>query len=308
MDQAPTVSIIIPAYNRAHTLARAMRSVQAQTYTDWECLVVDDASTDGTKVVACAFADARIRYLRHAFNKGVGAARNTGIRAARGRYLAFLDSDDEWLPEKLERQIAVFEASDLSELGLVVSGEKVITPNGESEIAPFSRGWASEDFLTGNVSLIHTWLMKRDVCSGVGLFDESMRRMQDMDYVVRITRRYMVDFVPELLAIVHKEEDTDLRESIADSEGSVSGRARFLEKHGEALARHPGRFARHVLAVAQGYYQLGDMAKARRSIRRAVMQAPGNARLYPWFAAALLGERGYDLALRASKMRRRGMT
>ena len=94
------VSVIIPAFNRATILPRAIRSVQAQTMEDWEMFVVDDASGDDTAAAVESIGDARIRVLRHAANGGPNAARQTGLEAARGEWIALLDSDDEWLTEK----------------------------------------------------------------------------------------------------------------------------------------------------------------------------------------------------------------
>src|SRR5262245_13663115 len=101
-----TVSIIIRTYNRAHSLAKAIGSPQNQTYGDFEIIVVDDASTDGTSEQILGLNDPRIRLLRHETNRGVGAACNTGVLAAKGELIAWLDSDDTWYPEKLERQVA----------------------------------------------------------------------------------------------------------------------------------------------------------------------------------------------------------
>lgn len=103
----PLVSVIIPCYNRAHEIAAAIRCVQGQTFEDWELIVVDDGSADNIADAVAAFGDdTRIRLVRHPVNRGEPAARNTGIAAASGRFIAFLDSDDEWLPEKLECQVA----------------------------------------------------------------------------------------------------------------------------------------------------------------------------------------------------------
>lgn len=101
-EKIPTVSVVIPTYNRAHLVGRAIQSVLNQTYQDFEIIVVDDGSTDNTEEVVKSFNDPRIRYIRHDQNRGGSAARNTGIKMARGEYIAFQDSDDEWLPEKLE--------------------------------------------------------------------------------------------------------------------------------------------------------------------------------------------------------------
>ena len=101
----PLVSVIMPAYNSSETLADSIQSVLGQTFTDWELLVIDDCSPEPLKPIVDHSQDARIRYIRLEKNSGVAQARNRGIQAARGRYIAFLDSDDLWLPEKLEKQL-----------------------------------------------------------------------------------------------------------------------------------------------------------------------------------------------------------
>lgn len=111
MSAAPLVSVVTPVWNAAATLPATLASVRAQSLGDWEMLLVDDASTDGSaRVIAEAMAaDPRVRGLATGKNSGAGVARNLGIRAARGRYIAFLDADDRWRPEKLERQIGFME-------------------------------------------------------------------------------------------------------------------------------------------------------------------------------------------------------
>lgn len=108
MDNNKMVSIIMPSYNCARYIEASIRSVQAQTYKEWELLVVDDCNTDGSyeKVLAMQHDDPRIRVLRQERRQGAATARNRALREARGRWIAFLDSDDQWEPEKLERQIA----------------------------------------------------------------------------------------------------------------------------------------------------------------------------------------------------------
>src|SRR3712207_6134618 len=106
----PAVSVILPVYNRASTLAQCVTTVQAQTFSDWELVAVDDASQDESCAVIERFNDSRIRLVRHERNQGPSAARNTGIKAARGKYIALLDSDDEWLPGKLAAQVALLES------------------------------------------------------------------------------------------------------------------------------------------------------------------------------------------------------
>ena len=112
------VSVVIPTHNRANLVGRAIQSVLDQTYRDFELIVVDDASTDGTEEVTKALNDNRIRYIHHMMNRGASGARNTGIENANGEYIAFLNDDDEWLPEYLDQMISFLEAKDRS-IGLV---------------------------------------------------------------------------------------------------------------------------------------------------------------------------------------------
>ncbi len=139
------VSIITPSYNTAKYIAETIKSVQAQTYTNWEMIIVDDCSTDNTDVVVAGFlSDTRIRYLKNSKNSGAAVSRNYALREAKGKWIAFLDSDDLWLPEKLERQIAFmqqggyyfsytnYEEIDANSrpLGVSVTGPKKVSRHG----------------------------------------------------------------------------------------------------------------------------------------------------------------------------------
>ena len=139
------VSIIMPSYNTGKFISETINSVLAQTYTNWELIIVDDCSTDNTDEVVAGFCDERIRYIKNEKNSGAAVARNYALREAKGKWIAFLDSDDLWLPEKLEKQIAfmkennyAFSYSKYEEInetgepfGRVVSGPKKITKRGQ---------------------------------------------------------------------------------------------------------------------------------------------------------------------------------
>ena len=129
----PTVSIILPTYNRAHTLRKAVDSILNQTYKDFELIVVDDGSTDDTYNLIKSINDYRIVYVKHEKNKGAAAARNTGIKLAKGKYIAFQDSDDEWYSHKLEKQMEIIENNKLidivySSFFLIKNGQKYLYP------------------------------------------------------------------------------------------------------------------------------------------------------------------------------------
>lgn len=203
----PTVSVIIPTYNRKKLLARAIDSVLGQAFADFELIVVDDGSTDGTGQFLRCHGDPRIRCVRQA-NAGVAAARNRGIREARGRYFALLDSDDEWLPEKLALQVELFESGP-DRLGLVYTGVESVR-NGQvtSLDIPTVRGHVLREMLVSNV--IHgggsNAMIRRDVISTIGLFDEHLPAMEDYEFFLRISRFYEIDFVPAPLIRFHNDD------------------------------------------------------------------------------------------------------
>jgi glycosyltransferase involved in cell wall biosynthesis len=195
----------MPAFNRAATVGRAIASVVAQTVGDWELLVVDDASTDDLSGALPAAADSRIRLLRHQRNRGAAAARNTGIAAARAPLVAFIDSDDEWLPLKLERQLAVF-AQAPPTLGATCTAfrlRRVRTGYVEDRYPRATRRWA-DSLLDGCfVSPGSTMMARRECFHRVGLLDDSLSRFEDWDWLLRLIEQYEFDCLSEVLAIIH---------------------------------------------------------------------------------------------------------
>ncbi len=186
------VSVVIPAFNRKNALVRAVDSVLAQDYAGIEAIVVDDGSTDGTQEWADGIGDARVRCIRLETNRGGGAARNAGILAARGRYVAFLDSDDEWEPGKISAQVKALEAEAAggNEKVVVYTRIGVSRKNGRVETRPergIRNGEPVGDYLFVSDGLIQTssLLMTADLAREV-MFDERLPRHQDFDFCLRL--------------------------------------------------------------------------------------------------------------------------
>src|SRR5262245_10505045 len=198
----PKVSVIIPTHNRAHFLRGAIFSVLNQTFQDFEIIVVDDASNDTTSQVVGSFDDKRLRFIRHETNKGGSAARNTGILASKCDYIAFLDDDDEWLPEKLAKQMDILLTSP-PEVGCVYTGfVGVDRTNGKviGQHIPTKRGNLFNDLLLSNcIGGTSSVLLKKTSLQKVGLFDESLPRHQDFDLWIRIANHFLFEYVPEPL-------------------------------------------------------------------------------------------------------------
>lgn len=181
------VSVIIPSYNSASYLAEAIQSVLDQTFSDFEIIIIDDGSTDHTPETVREFSDSRIHYIWQA-NKGISGARNTGIRAAQGTYVAFLDADDWFLPQKLARQIQFLEAHP--EIGCVAGGWIETDARGQPRqtVEPW-RHFPGLDLVNcvKTVPLIPSAIMiRRSWLEKIGLFDESMRWVEDYDLWLRL--------------------------------------------------------------------------------------------------------------------------
>ena len=195
------VSVVIPTFNRAHRIARAVASVLYQTFSDYEILVVDDGSEDDTQQVLSQFRS-RIKRISHSKNLGVSAARNTGIKESHSPFVAFLDSDDYWLPDKLSTQISFFSrhpkavACQTEELWIrrgrrVNPMKKHFKPSGEIFEAALKLCVVSPSAV----------MVRRSLLQEVGLFDEDFPVCEDYDLWLRIAWKYPVDLIPEPLLI-----------------------------------------------------------------------------------------------------------
>ena len=189
----PKVSVILPVHNRADVLPRAIESVLGQELGDFELVVVDDGSTDGSAEVAELFGDERIRLIRLDRNRGGNVARNEGIRAARAPLIAFLDSDDRYFPDKLAWTAAEFERRPKLEL-LVDSFIKVQPPGArKAEVVRRNPVIDEREQFRTTLFTRRLWkatpaiTVKRQIAIEAGLFDETLRRLQDFDFLIRVS-------------------------------------------------------------------------------------------------------------------------
>lgn len=278
----PTVSVIVPTYNRATLACRAIRSVLGQTYRDFEVLLVDDASTDDTESMVQALGDARIRYLRQPENRDVSAARNRGMRAARGQFIAFLDSDDEWLPDKLEQQLEVMRKAPPC-VGLVYTGAVRRHDDGSECIRlPKHRGDVLAELLLFNITDAGSAsvLMRRNVVRVVGFFDEGIPAMEDYDYWIRVARFYHFDFVNQPLVRYYEVQRDDRRSLLCDSD--VRARQRLFDKFRSDLNRN-GLAHRFLLISAKRRMTsdaLADRLGALTLVLRAMTLSPADPQSY----------------------------
>jgi len=194
------ISVVVPTYNRSSFLKESIGSVVSQTFSDFELIVVDDGSTDDTPVLLLSYGK-KIKVIKKA-NKGPGAARNRGIRAAKGQWIAFLDSDDVWKPDKLEKQVQFIK--DNPDIRICQTEEiwirngKRVNPRKKHEM---HSGWIYEQCLPLCIVSPSSVMIHREVFEKVGLFDETLLACEDYDLWLRIAPHYPICLVREKLIV-----------------------------------------------------------------------------------------------------------
>jgi glycosyltransferase involved in cell wall biosynthesis len=274
----PLVSVVIPTHNRADLLSRAVNSVLGQTYERLEIIIVDDASTDNTREIVHGFKGDRIRYLRHDNNRGGSATRNTGIDAATGQYIAFLDDDDEWVPQMIQKQLDSLQGFDAVLCTCFVNGKSMAKRQPKSVVAledlkrnPYAVGG------TG-VLMVNAPIIKEL------RFDEQLPIQQDWDLFIRIAQRCDIAYLNEPLLIYNQGQHDRITNRRANlTLEQLEPYLRMLEKHrsffGPSLYnrhiagmllygffRHRSEKAKHLLYTVR---RCGIIAVARVLVRRA---------------------------------------
>lgn len=290
------VSVIIPTYNYARFLAQAIDSALAQTLMPREVIVVDDGSTDDTARVLEAYADG-ITVIRQP-NLGVAAARNAGAARAEGELLAFLDADDVWLPEKLERQVAKFESD--AGLGLVHCGMEEIDESGEGlgRRLDGMEGWVGDEMLLFRRGVIlgggSGAMVSRVAFDAVGGFDTAMSTSADWDLYYRIARRFRIGFVSEVL-LQYRVHRSNMHLNIRAMERDM---LRAYEKAFNGGANRLSRIERRAygnlrMALAGSYFSVGQHAGFARNTLKSLARTPENlTRLLAYPVRCLRRRRG----------------
>lgn len=275
----PNVSVIIPTYNRANMIGEAIQSVLDQTYTDWELIVIDDGSEDNTHQVVNSILEPRIRYL-YQENKRLPGARNTGIRVARGRYIAFLDSDDLFLPHKLERQVKQLDSR--SELGLIAGG--YLEVDEQLRILREMRPWLAQPTLELQDWLLNcpfcptVPLVRRDWLERVGLFDESMRRIEDWDLWLRLSHAgCQMDWIEEPVCCYRIHGGNMVRDVLLMKNGMIAMMDKLFEQSKlptEIIALRNAAYANIFLNAAARAYAVNAPDEGKESLAQAIAVDP----------------------------------
>lgn len=286
---APAFSVIIPTYNRAKLLPRAIRSVLDQTFKDFELIIVDDASTDDTEAVAAAFDDEKIVYVRRDKNGGNACAKNAGILRANGKYIAFLDDDDEYLPTYLAKMFDALEAASAI-VGFAWCGVYNIddTSTGERGLGEElwqprydNREHAYLSFLRSRRISAHNGLTVRRSCFDVvGLFDENLRKAVDTDFLIRLIRDFDFIVVPEVLVKYHNHIGARVR---TNSIWGAEAYTRIIQKHLDTLLKHSDLWVALHYKTGWQYYHAGNRMKGRKFIWQAIRKSPLHVKSWSGF-------------------------
>ena len=289
-SEFPLVSVVLPTHNRSRWLRDAISSVLGQTSRSLELLVVDDASDDDTREVVASFQDPRLRYLRNETNRKLSASRNRGIREARGEWIAFLDDDDVWLPEKLEKQLALLGRAG-PKTGLIYTGLQIVHRESgavRGTLYPSRRGDLSEALRESNYVLApSTVLVRRDLLAAAGCFDESLRYGEDYDLWIRLAPHAPFDFVAEPL-VRYGFHPNGMTRSWTSWAAAIEP---LLWKHRGYLG---GRMrSEYLVAIGISRCMSGHMAGGRIAFLQAIRSHPFSRRPLVHLLLSLAGRRLY---------------
>jgi glycosyltransferase involved in cell wall biosynthesis len=292
----PTVSVIIPTYNRAHVLGRSIQSVLNQTFQDFELIIVDDGSTDDTEALVNRFRSKKIKYIRHQVNQGGSAAPapNTGLRLAKGDYIAFQDDDDEWMPEKLERQMKVM-CTAPPEVGVVYARCTKYDSLGYY-IRPLKvakkEGYLFKQLLNECCIQWTTALIRRECFDKVGLINENFLFARDWDFLLRISQHYQFLYIDDPLVIIYElPERRRLK-----YERRIVDIQRILEMYLPQIKQDRKVLAKYYDQIAHVSCMLGRIGQGRHYYLKSLKAYPMDIVSISAFLTSLLGSRIYNTA------------
>lgn len=251
------VSVVIPAYNRADKIEASIRSVQAQTYPHWEIIVSDDGSKDKTSdVVRRLMAeDNRIRLVTREKNAGAQSARNAGVREAVGEWIAFLDSDDQWLTDSLERRMRIALEKNVQ---VVHSNAYILHPGKDKELykVPALSGHVYKQVLRGEGPMFPCLLIKKSALETIGLLDETIISYQEWDTAIRLAKRFEFGFEPEPTFIYDYRTQNAISR---DANRAGRGYEQIVRKHFSEILTHAGlEIWCYHMWIASQWYQKGN--------------------------------------------------
>ena len=278
----PKVSVIIPTHNRAEFLRSAITSVLKQTFQDFEIIIIDDASKDHTREVITHFNDTRIKVIHNQVSKGAAGSRNIGVMNTNCGYIAFLDDDDEWLPEKLKIQNRLLDNSS-PEVGGICTGCFTIEKM-RGRVLPINN-YENNDLSKGNFITTSSLLLRRRCFEQCGLFDEHMPTGSDYDMWIRISEKFSFKIIKDALVNYYIHENS----LTLNYEKKIIGLEILFKKHDDFFKQHPKEYSRWHLNLGVLYCYRGEVRKGRKAFSKSIRMNPFEIRNYFNFTLSLLG-------------------
>jgi glycosyltransferase involved in cell wall biosynthesis len=266
-NNKPIVSVIIPVFNRGYLVGKAFESIFSQTFLPWEIIAVDDGSVDNTWQVLNEYAEKnkKIKIFQHKENKGISGARNTALLYAQGEYIAFLDSDDVWEKDKLAKQIDVFNKSK-ENLGVVYTGAIFINKNITRIKKTKEKGDLYLSELKYNpIGGPSRVMIKKECLDNCGFFDENFKALEDWDLWIRISKRYLVDFIDEPLVKYFEMDDS----VSLNSDKLINGYKKLWDKY-NILNMNKNIVSNHYLRLGNRLFLCGDSKMGEFYIKKAL--------------------------------------
>lgn len=298
MPNKVIVTAVIRTYKRPNLVRRAIESVLNQTFKDFELIVLDDCSPDNTPEIIQRYVniDHRIRYIRHEVNKGTGASFNTGNRSARGKYIAYLDDDDVWLPKKLDLQVAKMEEIG-GEYGLITGGVRHIDMNTGKIIRifrPHHEGNIYWDLLKLGSRIIgppSVVMLRTSAIEKLGEFAEDLPRGCGQDYFRYLAKNYKIIYVEDICLDYYIHEDRiTTHNSQEDVRNDIISREYKLSRFGDDLRRIPEAYARELVILGDLYLCNGEINKGRSYFFKAMQVNGLSPKLIFRIALSFLGK------------------
>jgi glycosyltransferase involved in cell wall biosynthesis len=276
----PKISAIIITFNRADFLKKAIESVLNQTNPNFELLILDNSSTDNTEEIVKSFRDKRVRYIKHQ-PLNISQARNLGLKESKGDYIAFLDDDDEWLPEKLEKELEIFNQGN-GKLGLAYGGFIRIDENGKEFEwhIPTLKGnifepyLCRQDPLTGSAS---NPLIKKSVFKIVGEFDENLSSSEDWEFYIRLFEKFEADFTSEPVVKIRSHSKYRLGGRTKDE---LEAELLVYNRYKDVLEKCLKVKSFYLQAIGGKFCRIGNPIQGRRYIKDAIIVFPLNFPAY----------------------------
>jgi len=290
-------SIVTATYKRPFLLRRAVDSVLAQSFQDFEMIVVDDDPGGASAETLCSYKDDRIVTLEHRDRQGLAAAFNTGIRAARGAFITFLCDDDEYLPSFLEKTYAFFESPAARKCGFVWTGIRRVKDTPDGEVPWYEKNWSSP-FATREAAIIEATsigsgfglTVRRRCFDDIGLFDPMFEMGQDTELLFRLVSRFDFAVVPEILVKIHHHQGSQLTDR-TNYPIRVALYEKIIDRHAAFLNNYPQLLYVHLMAIVRLSYLAGMKRKGRQIMMRILRCNPCRVVAYlDWCCYELFGE------------------